>query len=349
MLSELLAAGGMIGQVGGGIAGAIERSNANAKAMQLTQESLNELAAIGIPSEEAQRITLQRLQSQGMLTPELEQNILQGRTEMEGISTDPRLADTEMQALDELRTLGQGGFNIQDKAALDKSLSQSSALERGQREAILQDMAQRGASTSGGALAAQLSNQQGAATRGNEAALDTAAQGYQRALDAIRSGGALAGEMQGRQFNQQAQIKGAQDIINRMNTEAMQGVQTRNIGAMNSAQAANLGEKQRISDANAGLYNQQEIYNKSLPQQTFQNQMNLAGAKSNVRSGQANQAIQGGNQQAATIAGMGAGVGQIGMGLANNMYNSEQNASNRAWLEQENQKNRDAWSSARKA
>lgn len=341
MLPLVLA--GMGAQLGSAAIAANEQSNARQQAMALAQQSIDDLNRIGIPSEEAQRITLEKLQSQGLLTPELEQNILQGRTEMEGISTDPRLAEAEMAALDELRTIGQGGFNIQDKAALDKALGQSSALERGQREAILQDMAQRGASTSGGALAAQLSNQQGAATRGNEAALDTASQGYARALDAIRSGGALAGDIQGRQFGQQAQIKGAQDIINRMNTEAMQGVQQRNVGYKNYGQEFNLNNAQNIANQNVALSNQQQMYNKSLPQQQFQNQLSLAQSKGNVRAGQANQTLQGGAQQAATIAGMGAGLGQIGMGVADRMYKSDENAANRAWLEQENQKNRDAW------
>lgn len=322
--------GGMGAQLGSSLIAANEQSNARAQAMALAQQSIDELSRIGVPPEEAQRITLQKLQSQGMLTPELEQNILQGRSEMEGISTDPRLADAEMQALDSLRTLGQGGFNIQDKAALDTALTASATQERGQREAILQDMAQRGASTSGGALAAQLANQQGGAQRTNVAALDTAAQGYQRALDAIRSGGALAGDIQGRQFGQKAQVASAQDIINRMNTEAMRGTQQRNVGSMNTAQQYNLGEKQRIADANVGLGNQQEMYNKTLPQQTFQNQLNLAGQKSNARSGQANQVIQGGNQAAATIAGVGAGLGQAGMSVANKMYDADEREKDRA-------------------
>lgn len=331
-----LVIGGMAAQLGSSAIAANEQANARQQAWSLAQQSIDELNRIGIPSEEAQRITLQKLQSQGLLTPELEQNILQGRTEMEGISTDPRLAEAELAALDELRTIGQGGFNIQDKAALDKSLSQSSALERGQREAILQDMSQRGASTSGGALAAQLSNQQAAATRGNEAALDTASQGYQRALDAIRTGGALAGDIQGRQFGQKAQVAGAQDVINRMNTDAMQGVQQRNVGYKNLAQQYNLGNAQDIANQNVGLANQQEIYNKSLPQQTFQNQATLAGMKSNARSGQANQAIQGSNQLASTIANAGAGVGKMGMGLANNMYDADRRA-NRQNKDDENQ------------
>lgn len=320
----LAAVAGAGAQMGSAAIAANEQANARDQAAYLAQQSINDLTATGVPPDDALRITLEKLKSEGQLTPELEQYIAQQGTELAGIETDPRLKDAQLEALDSLRTLSQGGFSIGDKAALDKALTASAIQERGAREAILQDMAQRGASTSGASVAAQLANQQGAATRGNEAALETAAQGYQRELDAIRNAGTLAGQMQGTEFGQKAQVATAQDVINKMNTEAQQNVQQRNLAAKNAAQQQNLAERQRIADANVGLSNQQEIYNKQVPQQSFENRLKVAQTKANTRAGQATNVISGGNQVAQTIAGAGAGAKDVGVGLSNYFSRQQQ-------------------------
>lgn len=314
-----LAAIGAGAQLGSSAIAANAQSEARNQAMALAQQSVDELTRIGVPPEEAQRITLEKYRSSGQLTPELEQVISQGKSNLSNIQTDPRLQDTQMNVLDELRQRGAGGFNLHDKAALQEGLNASANQERGSREAILQDMAQRGASTGGGALAAQLMNQQGAAARNNTVATNTAAAGYDNALKALAAGGTMAGQMQNTQFGQKAQQASAQDVIDRMNTEAMQGVQSRNVGTKNTAQQYNLGNAQNISNANVDTSNKEQMYNKSLAQQTYQNQMDKAKATANARAGQGQIATNSGNQVAQTIAGAGAGIGQIGMGVSNAM------------------------------
>ena len=128
MLPALIGAGAGIAT---SVIGANAQSEANQKAQALIQQSIDEYKRIGIPSAEAMQLSLEKYRSAGILTPELEQNILQGQTELKGIETDPRLMDAQMQALDELRTRGQGGFSIGDRASLQKGLDAAAVQEKG--------------------------------------------------------------------------------------------------------------------------------------------------------------------------------------------------------------------------
>lgn len=312
--------GGGLG-LGGAIAGGIENANAREKANRLIQDSVNELKGIGIPPEEALKLSLERYRSAGVLTPEMEKDILQGSSEFGNISTDPRLQDAEMAALDELRRTGEaGGLRASDKARLNEVMGEVSQAERGSREAILMDAAQRGASTGGGVLAAQLANQQGAAQRANSGGLQIAGQAQDAALQAILQSGQLGGQIQGRQFEQQAQKARAQDMINQMNTEAMRGVQQRNVGGRNEAQKYNLGQQQGIMDKNVDIGNMEQQYNKNLSQQTFENQMKRQAAINNARSGQATNVIDAGKSTAQMYGGIGSGAKDMGFAL----YDAEQ-------------------------
>lgn len=326
MIPALIGAGAAIGS---SIIGSKAQADAAERARTLIQQSIDEYNKIGIPPAEAMQMSFEKYRSAGILTPELEQNILQGDSELNNIETDPRLMDAQMSALDELRTRGQGGFNIGDKASLQKGLDAAATQERGQREAILQDMSQRGASTSGGSLAAQLMNQQGSAARANQAGLDTAAQGYQNALESLRLGGTMAGNMQTNQFGQKAQVASAQDAINQMNARAMQGVQQRNVGGKNAAQQYNLGNAQNLSNANTDLSNQNQMYNRDAMQNYFNNQMAVGQAKSNARSGQASSIQQQGNQAAQMWGGAGSMAAKTGAGISASNEEAEQREKDR--------------------
>lgn len=307
-----LALGGLLS---GGV-GALSAGAARGQAQQLIQQSVEDLKAIGIPPEEAMRISLEKYKSEGILTPEMEANILQGRTEMEGIETDPRLQDAEMSALNELRNVGQsGGMRLTDRANLNNVLGELDSVERGKRDAILLDAAQRGGATGGATLASQMLNQQSSAQRANQAGLQTAGQAQDAALQAILQSGQLAGQMQGRSFDQQAKIKQAQDYINQMNTAAQQGVQQRNVDSRNAAQQYNLGQAQALSNANVDLGNQQEMYNKGLAKDRFGMEMQKGQALANARNQQASNVQAGGQADQQMWGKIGGGVAQIGQSV----------------------------------
>lgn len=99
---------------------------------------------------------------------------------------DPRLRQYQMSALNRLQGIaGSKNLDAQSQAQLNQIRQKEGQLEKGSREAIMQNAAERGASSSTGNLMAQLMNQQGAAERRTNRDTDVAAQQQKRALDAL--------------------------------------------------------------------------------------------------------------------------------------------------------------------
>lgn len=306
----------------GGLLGQNAAQGDREAAMRLRRQAMDAFAGLQLPSVKEQEILLEQLRSQGQLTPEMEQAITQGRSEMEGISTDPRLKDAQLAALSSLQDIGnQGGMSATDRARWNSMQSDLNRNAGAQQAAVMQNFARRGQAGSGMELLAQLTNQQASADRASQQGMDIKAQAEQRALQALMSGGQLAGSMRDQDFSQASAKAQAQDAINRFNTQNRQDVQMRNVGASNAAQAANLGERQRIADVNVGMKNQQQIHNKGLLQQDFQNRMGRAAGM----SGQAQSLAGATDARADRTAGMWAGIGSgLGQGIA--AYGASQSA-----------------------
>jgi len=235
------------------------------------------------PDSRDMEIQLEELVQQGVLTPEEAQTITLGDSEMKGITLDPKLKQAQMAALASLENISdQGGMNLTDRSNLNQIAAEENTRARGQREAILQNAQARGLGGSGLELMSQMQNQQDAATRTSQRDMDISAMAQQRALEAIMGQGQMAGQIGAQDFNQQAQVAGAQDAISKFNAQNAQGQINQNIQARNQAQAANLGAKQSIAEYNNGLRNQQQQYNKGLQQQKFQNEMAKRGGQSGI-------------------------------------------------------------------
>jgi hypothetical protein len=247
------------------------------------RQALAEFDKIAIPDPAQMKIQLQKMVQQGILTPEQAQTYQQAKTGMSDITTDPNNLNAAKTALAGLTDVyQQGGLNDSDKAALGEIQDQEAQAEKGSRGAIMQNMAERGVGGSGMELAAQLENQQGAATRKATADRDVAGSAQARALQAMQAAGGLGQSLQGQEFGQKAQVATAQDAINRFNTQNSQDVQNKIIADKNAAAAANLAAKQGVANTNVNLGNEQEVANKGLIQGNFNNQMNLAGAKGGI-------------------------------------------------------------------
>ena len=271
-----------------------------------------------IPDIESQKIYLERLKSQGQLDPETEQAYLQQQSEMASITTDPRLKEAQLGALSKLQQIGdEGGMLLEDKANLNKITADNAAAEQGQRGAILQNMQSRGMGGSGMEMAANLANQQGAATRAANQSMSVAGMAQQRALDSIMKGGQLGGEMRGQEFGEAARKAEAQDAINRFNTQNRSDVQQRNVASRNDAQRYNLGESQRIADANVGLGNQQDVHNKGLAQQRYNNELSRTAGATGQYNTNANATAAKGQADAAMIGAVGQTIGKVGTAYAN--------------------------------
>lgn len=165
-------------------------------------------------------------------------------TELAKIKADPRYARYEQESLRDLEQLSKDGLSLRDQADMAKLENDVNRQNAGRLGAIRQNMGARGISGSGLDLVAQQQAAQDATERSAIASLEKAAQAQEGRRDATSRLGALAGQLQGRDFQQQAAAAAAQDRINQFNTQG------RNNNAMYNHQG-----RQGAADGNVGVQN----------------------------------------------------------------------------------------------
>lgn len=205
----------------------------------------------------------------------------QSDSELKGISVDPRYKEAQLAALQQLQDRSVDGYNIEDKAAMSRTLNEAAMQERAQRDALLANAQSRGAGSGGNVLAQQLMAQQGGASRANDGALQIAADGRRRALEAVMASGQLGGQMQGQDFDQQARIAQAQDSINQFNTRNANDRSMYNNQLTNNAQLRNIDTRQGIASTNAAGRN-------SFNQNQFNNQARISEVQYNHQTNDIN-------------------------------------------------------------
>jgi hypothetical protein len=241
------------------------------------RQAVRQLQRLELPSIGEMQIQLEQLLLQGQITPEQAQAALIARSNLEDIAVDPQFKQAQINALNKLQEIGEGGLTLQDKANLERIKAEQAAMERGQREAILQNAQARGVAGSGLELAQSMLAQQQASNRSSQQGLDVASMAQQRALQAILQGGQLGGQIRGQDFEEQARVAAAKDAIAQFNAQNQQQVNLANSAARQQANIFNLGLKQDVANANTNIRNQQQFYNKGLYQQDFENRYRKAG------------------------------------------------------------------------
>lgn len=278
----------------------------NKAAMEFQKDQMKRLDALELP--ELEEYILQNPELVGVL--EAEQL---GPSKMQGISTDPALKEKQMLALESLMERSEQGVTAEDKLAMEEMLDQVGAQERSQRASIESEMQRRGTADSGASLMAKLQGSQGGANQARKRAMQMAAQGQQNRMAALQNMGQMAGQMEGADFNRQAQIASSIDKINRDN-------------AMNRQQvaAANLASRQGIENQRANIANMQAQVKNQIAQQNFNNAYARTGAQGQVSNamstiaGNAPQrpnALQAGLAGAATGSAFGWPGAAVGAGL----------------------------------
>lgn len=127
---------------------------------------------------------------------------------------DPAMRNAQAAALAQMEQVyKQGGMDPQSQAALQQAQTRTAQAEKASRDALTQNAAARGMSTSGAALAGQIANQQGAADRNSAAGTQAAADARTRALQAMSGASQMAGATRGQDY----QKAGALDAIERFN------------------------------------------------------------------------------------------------------------------------------------
>lgn len=312
-------AGGVISSIIGGNAAAKKEAAAEAARQAAVQAWLQ----VNVPNVEDQKVELQHYAVTGQLTPKHEQAFQQAQSKLVGMQIDPTSREAELKALQGMQDVASsGGMDAQARASEAQALNAAGAHEAGQRGAIEQSFAARGVGGAGAQLAAELQASQGDADQAASLGLQSASQGEQRALQAMAGAGSLAGTLNSQDYTQAANAAAAQDAINRFNTQTQQGVEHTNVSGDNSAQAANVANAQAVSNANVGVDNQQEMHNKGLYQQQFQDESQIAAGKANAEAGVATQANAGADKQTQLWGNIGNAVAQ-GAGAIANYANSK--------------------------
>lgn len=284
------------------------------------QQALDAINAVKAPTAEEQKIQLEQLVQQGKITPEEMDTYLQDDSGLKDINVDPRFRQAQVGALQQLQDVAsQGGLTATDRARLGDITDQENVEERGQREAIEQNARERGIGGSEFTLASKQIGNQEASNRAAKKGMDVAALAEQRVLDAMQAAGAMGGQIDQQEFEQQAKVAAAQDAINQFNTANKQQVSNINVAGRNEAQKLNLGEAQRVSDVNTTNENANRERNANLIQQKFQDEMAKANAAAGVYTnwGTANQK-NANDRYASQMAAVGTGLqaaGTIGAGM----------------------------------
>jgi hypothetical protein len=167
--------------------------------------------------EDAYRRALAMLDS-GQLGYTPERGAPQGPSAMAGVRADPGAVLAQQEAIRRLGEASRSGFDTIDRAAINRTMNESNANEKAQREAVLARMDPN----SGAAMSARLSAQQSGANRANQQALDIAAMSRKRALSALGQFGNMSSQMRGQSFNEDATRANSMDAISKFNAELSQ-------------------------------------------------------------------------------------------------------------------------------
>lgn len=238
------------------------------EANALMRDNVARLEALGVPTIEAQRIALEAPELVGMLEAEA-----LGTSQFEEIQMDPRLQAAQMAALENITGIAEaGGLDAVSRLNLEEGLRRAAGAE----QARLQQLVEDPTLGQGQRLALQAQAVQGAGQAGRDVAMQSAAQAQQARMAALQQQANLASGMQQQQLGLAGQKASAADAIAQFNVQNRQNVAARN-----------LAERQRIAEAGTAARNQQEMYNKALIQQKFQNELAKATGVTGAQAGMA--------------------------------------------------------------
>jgi hypothetical protein len=306
-VTTALIAGGA-GTVAGGLMGYLTKPDLSASTNSAKLQALTALLnrPPEIPEVELQKYsTPEALAYLGNFTPEE----LQATGLPAGV-INQAMRNKQLQALGGVEELSQTGLSAIDRAALSEIQNEIAMQERGQRESILQNMAQRGLSGSGQELAAQLQSSQAASQLASQQGLQQAAQAQRARVDALSNLSNMATGIESTDFQRQAQKSQAQDVINQFNTQNRNVAGLRNLDLRQNLQSEFDRERNRIAQANTDLANKeimQNQVNRPLAQYGLQTQYTSALGQGIGGVGQTQTQQQLANQQAMSQ-GLGTGL-----------------------------------------
>ncbi len=265
--------------------------------------------SIKLPDIEQEKLDLEEFKAGQMLTPEQQQiRQLSMQDQLENINLDPRLRQTQMNALDTLSKIAGSGFTPDELNALQQQRDAREGDLTSKLKQLQQNQEMRGVANSDMALAQRMMEAQGSANRGAQDARDVQAQAFRRSLDAITQGANLAGGIEGVDYSRGADLASAQRGRETTNLQNRIGIEGNNVDRFNRALESNVGRINSTTDKNTALRNDEQQYNSGLLDKNFQRQMQLAGGKAGAATSMAGVNQRNADRTASQWAGGGAGL-----------------------------------------
>lgn len=159
------------------------------------------------------------------------------------IKGDPALRAAQMEAIDRFGEIADKGYTVAEEAAMQRARTEANRDDASRRASILQQMQMRGGGGGGAELAMQLSSADSAAERESQAALDAAAKGQARGLEAMRQRGSMAASLSDDEYQQKARAAEARDQIQKFNAGLTQNFLQGRATAQNQAGQWNAGQQ----------------------------------------------------------------------------------------------------------
>lgn len=263
------------------------------RARELQERMLREWETLQIPSAEEMELRLPDYTFRQEYTPYLQEEVAAPETAMLGVEADPEAVAAERQVLDDLTAIAEDPtLSDIDKAALYDIISQQRGAARGSREAILQNLQERGILGAGQELVSKQMAEQAAAARGAAGGYELAGQAEARRRGALNALAELGSRMRGESFEEQSNIAKSRDLIEQFNAQLRQQQQAANVLAQQKAQQQNIEQAEREAQANYAARVAEAESSSELPKTLFEMQrQKLAG-----RTGQAGEVADAGQK-----------------------------------------------------
>lgn len=207
-----------------------------------------EQARIRALEEQQLQLLRDKMLTAEQLTPEYQMMgdpLLLGESQAGQAQADEQSIAGQRGALEAMQDIyQQGGLTSGDRGRLRQSQAENSRAMRGQNDALMANMQERGMGGSGAALAGMLSNQQGLANANAGAARDVNFAAQNRALQAIQGAGMISGQMRGQSFDESFSRGGAIDRFNQDNMSEQRHVRDSNNRIANAQQDANVAGRE---------------------------------------------------------------------------------------------------------
>jgi hypothetical protein len=311
----------------GSIFGNSQASGDRNAARQSMQQAFDVLNSMGKSPDQSREIIYQHLQSQGQLTPVLEQELGNVHSSLAQYKDDPKALNAQFDAMRMYQDI-VGGRKTLGQQAAELAINEAQTQQtRSDKAAILDDAMRRnvdGGLSSGTSIMASLNSigNQGAIAANKGVQL--AAQQERDRTAGIEGLNRVAGNILDSNRRTAELTKGAADRAAEFNLKNSYNIQQSQANARNRAAELNLQENQRIADYNKQLENKQLADRLAARRQSWMDNAELAKAKTNVLTGQVNTLNQAADRTAKQYADIGTGLGQLGTSIYKN-YTDNQN------------------------